>query len=94
MALNPKLVQHGTINGSTPINVDMSRIEHGAPVKVLLSTAYTIQCGGGIPARPQFTGAPVSMLEYPRTVASGTKLLLLAGEANALIAASAATLTT
>lgn len=90
MAINAKLVQHGSVGG-TPINVDLARLEHGAPVKVRLSSAYTILCGTGIPARPSFTGAPAGSLEFPRTIASGTTLTLLKGEADALVTAGAAT---
>jgi hypothetical protein len=90
MAINPKLVQHGSVGG-TPINVDMARIEHGAPVKVHLTANYALLSGPGIPARPSFTGAPVAGLDYPRTIVSGTALLLLKGEADALVTAGAAT---
>lgn len=90
MAINAKLVQHGSVGG-TPINVDLSRIEHGAPVKVHLSSNYTILCGTGIPTRPAFTGAAAASLEFPRTIASGTTLSLLKGEADALVTAGAAT---
>ena len=93
MAINQQLVQHGSV-GATAINVDMSRVDPSAPVKVQLSGNYTILCGSGIPTRPGFTGAAAGSLEFPRTIASGTKLLLLAGEATALIHAGYASLTT
>jgi hypothetical protein len=89
MALNPTLVQHGTAGG-TAINVDVSRIEPGAPVKVQLTANYSILETPGIPTRPSFTGAAAASLDYPRTVPSGSVLLLLAGEANALVAAGKA----
>jgi len=90
MTINAKLVQHGTA-GATPINVDLARIEHGSPVKVHLTSNYTILCGGGIPTRPNFTGAAAANLEYPRTIPSGTTLTLLKGEADALVTAGVAT---
>jgi hypothetical protein len=90
MAINQKLVQHGTAGG-TAINVDMARIEHSAPVKVTLTADYTILSGSGIPTRPSMTGATKAGLDYPRTVLSGTVLTLLKGEADALVAASKAT---
>lgn len=89
MANNQKLVQHGTANAA-PINVDMARIEHGAPVKVTLSANYTMLSGGGIPSRPSFTGAAAAKLDYPRTIPSGTTLSLLKGEADALVTAGVA----
>lgn len=90
MTINQKLVQHGTATG-TPINVDLSRIEHGSTVKVTLTANYTILCGGGIPTRPSFTGAAQANLESPRTIASGTALTLHKGEADALVTAGKAT---
>jgi hypothetical protein len=90
MAINQKLVQHGTA-GATPINVDLSRIDHGAaPRYVTLSANYSILSGGGIPTRPGMTGCPAAGLDYPRTIANGTRILVSAAEAAALVAASAA----
>jgi uncharacterized protein (DUF2345 family) len=89
MAINPKLVLHGTAGG-TAINVDMARIEHGAPVKVQLSASYAMIDGPGIPSRPSMTGAAAANLDYPRTIASGTTLSLLKGEADALVTAGKA----
>jgi len=83
------LVQHGTAGG-TAINVDMSRIEHGAPVKVRLSASYAMIDAPGLPSRPGFTGASASNLDYPRTIANGTTLTLLKGEADALATAGKA----
>lgn len=90
MTINAKLVQHGSVGG-TAINVDMARIEHGAPVKVHLTSNYAMLSGPGIPTRPSMTGAPVANLDYPRTIVSGTTLTLLKGEADALVTAGAAT---
>lgn len=90
MAQNPKLVQHGTVSG-TPINVDISRIEPGTPVKVLLTVNYTVLPTPAVPTRPSFTGAAAASLDYPRVIPSGTTLSLLKGEADALVTAGAAT---
>jgi hypothetical protein len=84
------IVQHGTV-GVTPINVDLSRVDHGATKRVQLSANYAMLHGPGIPWRPSFTGAAAANLDFPRTVASGAQLTLHVGEANALIAAGAAT---
>lgn len=86
---NPTYVNHGNAGG-TAINVDVSRIEHSSPKRVQLSANYTIVQNPGIPTRPCFTGAAFANLDYPRTVASGTILTLLAGEADALVAAGKA----
>jgi hypothetical protein len=91
MTINAKIVLHGTAGG-TPINVDVSRIEHSVTVRVQLTSAYSMINSPGIPTRPGFTGASQANLDFPRTVASGTVLTLLAGEAKALIAAGQATL--
>ena len=90
MALNPRLIQHGTAGG-TSINVDLTRLESSAPVKVHLTASYTLLSGMGVPARPGFTGASFANLDYPRTIPSGATLTLLKGEADALVAASKAT---
>lgn len=90
MAINPKLVQHGTVGG-VALNVDMARIEHGAPVKVHLTSNYTILSGAGIPSRPGFTGASAGNLDYPRVIPSGTTVSFLKGEADALVTAGAGT---
>jgi len=89
MGINPRLVQHGTAGG-TAINVDMARIEHGAPVKVQLSANYAMLSGPGIPTRPSMTGTSAVNLDYPRTIVSGTVLTLLKGEADALVTAGKA----
>jgi hypothetical protein len=89
MALNQNLVQHGTAGG-TAINVDVSRIESSAAVYVTLSAAYTTLCPPGMPRRPGLTGVAVANLDYPKTIASGTRIALLAAEAAALVAAGKA----
>lgn len=89
MALNPKLVQHGTAGG-VAINVDLARLEHSAAKRVQLSAPYATLTGPGIPTRPAFTGAAAANLDYPRTIASGTVLTLMPGEADALVAAGKA----
>lgn len=86
---NQNLVQHGSVGG-TPIKVDVTHVDHGAPVKVRLSANYTMLHAPGIPTRPGFTGAAAASLDYPRTVSSGTTLALLKGEADALVTAGAA----
>jgi hypothetical protein len=92
MAINPTLVKYGTAGG-TVINVDHSRIEHGAPVKALLSADYaTVQRPPGAPSRPGMTGAAAASLDYPRTILSGTTLSLHKAEADALVAAGKASL--
>lgn len=89
MAINPKLVQHGTAGG-TAINVDLMRIDHSVAVKVQLSANYTMLNPPGVPTRPGMTGAAAAALDYPRTVNSGTVISLLKHEADALVAASRA----
>jgi hypothetical protein len=89
MALNPALVKHGTSNG-VDINVDLSRIEHGAVRYVTLSYSYMTLNPPGAPSRPAFTGASAANLDFSKTIANGTRLALLAGEAAALVAANVA----
>lgn len=90
MAVNQSLVTHGTVGG-TPINVDMSRIDHSTPVKVRLSSAYTTATRSpGIPTRPGFTGAPYASLDTPKTYAINTVMTVHAAEAAALVAAGVA----
>lgn len=89
MTINAKLVQHGTAGG-TAINADVSRMEHSVSVRIQLSAAYTMLNSPGIPTRPGFTGAAAANLDYPRTVASGQIMTLLAHEAAALVAAGKA----
>ena len=89
MALNQNLVSHGTAGG-TAINVDMSRIEHSAPVKVTLSASYVRNPPPGAPYPPSMTGASFGSLSFPRTIASGTVLSLTKAEADALVTAGKA----
>jgi hypothetical protein len=90
MAVNPRLVQHGSVGG-TAINVDMSRIEHSLPVKVQLTANYAMLHPPGAPTRPSMTGVAAAGLDYPRTVPTGTVLSLFKAEADALVTAGAAT---
>jgi hypothetical protein len=87
--MNPSLVQHDT-PGGVVINVDVSRIESSVAVYVTLSAAYTTLDPPGIPRRPGMTGVVCANLDYPRTLASGTRIALLAGEASALVTAGKA----
>ena len=89
MTINATLLNHGSAGG-TPINVDVSRLEHGAPVKVLLSANYTLASTPNFPTRPGFTGAAAASLDYPRVIPSGTTITLLKGEADALVTAGKA----
>lgn len=90
MAINQKLVKHGTAGG-VDINVDYARIGHAdAPTKVTLSANYSITHDPGMLFRPQFTGASPANLEYPRTITNGTTLTLHKAEADALVAAGKA----
>lgn len=89
MALNPTYVQHGTV-GVTAINVDVSRVEHSAPVRVQLSGNYARVHPPGVPSPPAMTGAAVANLDYPKTIPSGSVLSFLKHEADALVAAGVA----
>jgi archaellum component FlaG (FlaF/FlaG flagellin family) len=90
MSEGPRLLTVGTIsNGATPIQADVRSL--GQTVAVRLSTDYSILCPPGYPARPGMTGVDALDLTYPRTIASGTVLLVLACEAAALVGAVAAT---
>jgi hypothetical protein len=91
MTDSPRLFLYG-VAGGVNINVDHSRIEHGAPVKVTLTANYAINARPpGAPTRPGMTGAAAASLDYPRTILSGTVLSLLKAEADALVAAGKAT---
>ncbi len=89
MASNPRSVQTGTAGG-TPINVDVSRLDHSTAVRVQLSASYMTTHNPGDVTRPGFTGCDVANLDFPKTIASGTILSLLAHEAAALVAAGKA----
>lgn len=97
----PNLVTVGSINdGATPIEVDVSGGDRGPlgaaespAVEVTLTTAYTLAnpMPAGYPTLPGLTGAQKA--EFPGQVfTSGTTLMVLAQEADALIAAGAAVL--
>jgi hypothetical protein len=85
----PRIIQHGTAGG-TAINVDVTRIEHSISVKVQLSAAYARTHAPGMPTPPSMTGAAAANLDYPRTIPSGTVLVLFKSEADALVAAGKA----
>lgn len=89
MTLNANLVQHGTAGG-VAINVDMTRVDHSAPVKVHLSASYTRMKVPGTPFPPDMTGAAAASLDYPKTIASGATISLHKAEADALVAAGKA----
>jgi hypothetical protein len=90
MSINPSPVKHGTAGG-VEINVDFSRIDHAAaPVHVTLSADYMMLRPPGAPTRPGFTGSSPPNLDYPRTVTSGTRILVSKAEADALVAAGKA----
>jgi len=88
MANNPRLVEVGTTSG-TPVNADVTTIGSDVAVAVLLTADYVMLDPPGFPFRPSFTGA--SAPQYPRTVADGTTLHLLACEASALVTAGGGT---
>jgi hypothetical protein len=89
-----RLLQLGTINGgTTPIIADIGYLGGDrAPVSVTLSTDYTLENpGAGFPVvRPFLTGR-IPLPAFPYTVTSGTTIALLQCEADALVAAGAAT---
>jgi len=89
MAINAKNVSHGLV-GATPILVNMARIESSASVKVVLSSSYARATSTGTPSAPSMTGCASAGLDYPRTIASGVTLSLHKHEADALVAAGAA----
>ena len=78
----------GTANATT-IKIDTTHLFHAVPVKVQLTASYATSREPGYPARPSMTGAKA--LDSAQTVASGTILTLLKPEADALVAAGAAT---
>ena len=90
--LNPNLVVVGTISGgSTNISADVSAgLGSALPVKVLLSTPYTLSCPPGWPNRPALTGKGPGSLNFPGSVlASGGTFAFLKPEADALVGAGA-----
>jgi hypothetical protein len=83
-------VTAGTINGGTPVEVDMRVL--GAPaIFVTLSVDYAMLCPPGYPGRPEFLGVGTA-LDFPHAILAGTRMLLLPCEAYALIEAGAAVL--
>lgn len=80
----------GTAN-ATPVNVDTKHLGHAVSVKVQLSINYSKANPPGWPTAPSMTGAAAASLDYPRTHLSGAILTLLKPEADALVAAGAAT---
>lgn len=91
MTVNATLVKYGTAGG-VDINVDHSRIDHNAPVRVNLTADYVIAARlPGAPTRPGLTGRDAKNLDYPRTITSGTTIDVLKAEADALVTAGKAT---
>ena len=89
-----RLLQLGTINaGETPILANIAFL--GSRKSVTLTTDYAMEAPtgkgltGNFPVRPFLTG--VRQPEFPYTVTAGTTIELLACEADALVAAGAAT---
>jgi hypothetical protein len=90
--LYPNLVAVGTINsGATTISADVGQgLDNATPIKVLLSTNYSLLCPPGWPVRPGLTGKGPVAQNYPGSVlASGTTVAFLQPEAAALVAAGA-----
>ncbi len=86
-----RLVTVGTTNsGATQIQADVTNLGSDVAVAVTLTTDYAMLDPPGYPSRPSFTGSATP--QYPHTVPNGTTIQVLRCEANALIAASAATL--
>ena len=87
----PKLLRLGSINGE-PLLADVSHLGGElAPRSVTLSVDYLMENpGAGFPVRPCFVGInPHPTL--PRTIAAGTTIAVFKAEADALVAAGAAT---
>ena len=82
-----RLLQVGSL-GVTPVNADVKSLGSDVPVKVTLSSDYTMLGPPGFCYRPCFTGADTP--QYPHTIASGTTLALLKCEADALVSAGGA----
>ncbi len=91
MSESPRLVTVGTISGgATPINADVTNLGSDVAVAVTLSTDYAMLDPPGYPSRASFTGSATP--QYPHTILSGSTIKVLRCEANALVAAGAATL--
>jgi hypothetical protein len=80
------MVQVGTVGG-TPLYADFTYFNAAKAIPVLLSSDYLMMRPPGALQRPGFVGAAV--LDFPRTVASGTRIVLHEPEALALVAAGA-----
>lgn len=89
MTINTRSVQTGTAGG-TPINADVTRLDHSTAVRVQLSATYVTTHNPGDPTRPSFTGCAAANLDFPKTITSGMVVSLLAHEAAALVAAGKA----
>jgi hypothetical protein len=87
MTEGPRLVKTG-VSGSTPVFADVRTLGSQVAVRVTLSANYLIWREPGIPSRPSFTGSTTP--DCPRTIPSGTVLLLHQFEADALVAAGGA----
>lgn len=89
--IQPTLVTVGTISaGVTPIQADVGAgLGSALPVKVTLSTDYTLQFPPGWPQRPGYDGSEYS--RRPNPILSGTTFAFLKPEADALVNAGAAT---
>lgn len=87
-----RLLQLGTVNG-VPITANIAFL--GSRKSVTLSADYVMEAPtgkgltGNFPVRPFLTGR-VPQPEFPYTIPAGTTIELLACEADALIAAGAA----
>jgi len=90
---SPRQVQTGTV-GATPILVDVTSLGSAVAVSVQLTSNYVLANPRppGFPFRPSMTGADTPHVDYPRTLTNGTVVSFLKCEADALIAAGAATL--
>lgn len=96
MSEGARLVTVGTINGgSTPIQADVKVLGSDVSVSVTLSTDYELASPRppGFPSRPSMTGVHAAHVEYAgRVIPAGTTISVLRCEADALVAAGAATL--
>jgi hypothetical protein len=96
MSEGARLLTLGTISGgSVAIAADVTNLGSATPVKVTLSTDYTLANPRppGFPTRPGMTGAAFASLDVPgELIPSGTTIATLQCEATALINAGAGTL--
>ncbi len=90
MPEGPRLLAVGISNGTT-ISVDVTTRAHVA-TKVALTASYTTLDPPGYVSRPSMTGTAAALLDYPKTIASGTTITVLALEAAAIVAAGGGTL--